>query len=179
VTRGLRADCHADEVPEPAVTERSVDPADAAERPRRRRWRWAVAAVAAVLLVYPLVLVVAPLLPRPKVARGGLRLYDCQVLGGDIPSGFRGAVGVFRDHEVARLTSVRDGETIYVAATVVDPQGNDLGAAVWTASYRNGGPFPPVQAANDVARSVAGNPGGTAADPSASAVDAAASCAVR
>ena len=149
-------------------------------RPPPRRWPWvALVLVVVVGLAYATLLVVAPTLSRPKVARAGLRLYQCEALGGSNPPSFRGGIGVAPEHEIGSFSVVHDGDVVYVAGVVTGAAGTDLGAAVWTAEWRGGGPVAPIRSANDLARSVAAAPGGSDDDASAGLVDAAASCATR
>ena len=143
-----------------------------------RRWPW-VALVLVVGLGYATLLIVAPSLSRPKVERAGLRLYRCEALGGSNPPSFRGAIGLAPGQEIGAFAVVHEGDVVYVAGVVTDAAGTDLGAAVWTAEWRGGGPVAPIRAANDLARSVAASPGGSDDDASSGLVGAAASCATR
>jgi hypothetical protein len=147
-------------------------------RPSRRRWPWFALALVVVLgLAYLALLIVAPTLSRPKVARAGLRLLQCEALGGSNPPSFRGGLALAPDLDIPRFSVVHQGDTVYVAGVVTRSDGTVLGPAVWTASWRGGGPMAPVLAANDLARSVAAMPADVDADTSL--VDAAASCATR
>lgn len=146
---------------------------------RRRIGRVLIAGLVGLAALYAVALLVAPAIPGGKVARGGWRVYRCEALGGSIPPEFSGMVQTVPGVAVSSPVAVRHGEQVYVAETAVDAEGHDLGSAVWSASWDLGGPFHPVQAANDVARAVARNPDGVTAEPASGAVDAAASCAAR
>ncbi len=149
-------------------------------RRRRRRGLLAGLAIAVIVLAvgYLALLVVAPSIDRLHVARGGWRLYRCQRLGGSIPVDFPAMVRLHPDVTDRRSpVAVHDGDDLYVGE-VVTLAGGGSDVAVWVAADR-GGPARPIQAANDVAATVAANPDGRTDSPSAAAVEAATSCARR